>query len=157
MSAPLSAANVQDACTVLSSRALIRLITEIDDNGPIPTSGVARTLADLALASLRETVVLAHDLGLVRVRPGAGLDLTTSGSEVADIYDANARWARHHAYPAPVCDFATRVQQTLALLAQVPTAESPSGATSLKDLARPRDLLEQWLNANPQAAQLAAA
>ncbi|GAU70718.1 hypothetical protein SSP35_22_00210 [Streptomyces sp. NBRC 110611] len=159
------AADVQYACTVLSSPTLIRLITEIDDNGPIPPRGLTGTLADRTPHHIRQATDLARALGLVRVRPGVGLDLTTSGRELADLYDATVRWARHHAHPAPVADFISRIQRTFALLAEteVPSAQdgrhcpaddrSPS-AQAVADLVRPRDLLSQWLLANPQAAQL---
>ncbi|MBW1597267.1 hypothetical protein [Streptomyces sp. JJ38] len=161
-----STADVRHACTVLSSPALIRLITEIDDNGPIPPRGLARTLADLPVHRLRQATDLARALGLVR--PGSGLGLTAPGLELADIYDASARWARRHAYPAAVCDFTGRIQHTLAALAEAPVVAadgSPRAATdgplpsadAVADLAGPRDLLLQWLHTNPQVAQTAPA
>ncbi|WP_275462255.1 hypothetical protein [Streptomyces noursei] len=151
----------QRACQALSSPGLIRLITEIDDNGPIPQRALARTLPDLATPHLRQSTDLARALNLVRHRPGSGLDLTTSGVELADLYDALARWARRHSYPTPVCDFTRRIQGTLALLDQVlavtegrelriPTMLS---AQARAELAGPRDLLEQWLRAHPQTVQ----
>ncbi|MGW0137523.1 hypothetical protein [Streptomyces calvus] len=160
-------ADVQRACTLLSSSALIRLITEIDDNGPIPSRALTRTLADLPAYHLRQTTDLARALGLVRVRPGVGLGLTTSGSHLADVYDVIARWARRHAHPAPVCDFPSRIQHTLALLAEAPahTAACGSGlpaadaaprAEVVANLAQPRDLLVQWLRSNPQVIQSVA-
>ncbi|MGW7005897.1 hypothetical protein ACWGCW_24600 [Streptomyces sp. NPDC054933] len=155
MSTSLSTADVRGFCTELSSPGLIRLITEIDDNGPIPPRGLARTLADLTPHHLRQATDLARALGLVRVRPGAGLGLTDSGAELADVYDAIARWARRHAYPTPVADFTGRIQHTLALLAETPAADHLPSAQAAADLAGPRDLLNQWLHANAQAAQLA--
>lgn len=160
-------ADVQHACTVLSSPALIRLITEIDDAGPIPPRALTRTLADVPAHHLRQATGQARALGLVHVQPGTGLALTASGSHVADLYDATARWARRHARPAPVSDFTSRIQHTLALLAQTSStrvAESgprpadapgprPEDAT---DLDRPHDLLVQWLRSCPQITQLAA-
>ncbi|MER7986516.1 hypothetical protein ABTY53_13075 [Streptomyces noursei] len=159
---PTFLADVQQrACEALSSPGLIRLITEIDDNGPIPKRALARTLPDLATPHLRQNADLARALDLVRHRPGSGLGLTTSGVELADLYDALARWARRHSYPTPVCDFTRRIQGTLALLNE--TLAAPAGrdlriatvlsAQARDDLAGPRDLLEQWLRAHPQAAQ----
>ena len=170
MSTSVYPAGARHVYTVLSSPALIRLITEIDDNGPIPPRGLARTLADLTPHHLRQATDLARALGLVRVRPGVGLGLTASGAELADIYDAIARWARRHAYPAPVADFTGRIQYTLALLADTAVPAAAGGlhhsaadclpsAQAAADLARPRVLLSQWLHANLhanlQAAQLA--
>ncbi|MER6304959.1 hypothetical protein [Streptomyces sp. NPDC001657] len=152
-----STATVRDACSVLSSPALIRLITEIDDNGPIPSRRLADTLADLSAHRLRQATDLARGLDLVHVRPGGRLGLTPSGLELADVYDVAARWARRHAYPDPVSDFTSRIQSTLALLAAAPilTADSRLSADALADLTRSHDLLDQWLVAN-QAVQLDA-
>ncbi|CQR61829.1 hypothetical protein [Streptomyces leeuwenhoekii] len=160
-------ADVQRACTVLSSPALIRLITEIDDNGPIPPRALSRTLADVPTHHLRHATGQARALGFVQLQPGAGLGLTTFGAHLADLYDATARWARHHACPAPVSDFTSRIQHTLALLAQTSStrvAESgprPAGDPGPQpkvaaDLDRPRDLLVQWLRSCPQITQSAA-
>ncbi|MCX2969437.1 MULTISPECIES: hypothetical protein [Streptomyces] len=164
MTTAIHTRDVQHACTVLSSPALIRLITEIDDNGAIPRRGLARMLSDLTPHHIGQATELARSLRLISARPGAGVDLTTSGLELADVYDATARWARRHAYPAPVADFTSRIQHTLALLAQTPELGEegghhrpvPNGSPSAQpatDLAGPRDLLIQWLHANPQAAQ----
>ncbi|MFE0187979.1 hypothetical protein [Streptomyces sp. NPDC058989] len=161
-------ADVRHVCTVLSSQPLIRLITEIDDNGPVPPRGLAGTLSDLTPHHIRQAADLARDLGLVHVRPGVGLALTTSGSELADVYDATARWSRRHAYPAPVADFTSRIQHTFALLAQTHASAADDGphypetdrlpsAQAVADLARLCDLLSQWLHANWQAAQPASA
>ncbi|MFJ4918468.1 hypothetical protein [Streptomyces sp. NPDC088725] len=166
MTASFTAAELRNAVTTLSSPPLIRLITEIDDNGPIPLRGLARTLADLSTHHLRQSTEAARALGLVLARPGVGLGLTAAGSELADVYDESARWARRHAYPTGVADFTRRVQRTLSLLAEplVPVTvddprcsagDRPLGAQAGTDLARPRDLLRQWLNAYPQTARLA--
>ncbi|MFB7630488.1 hypothetical protein ACFC0M_06000 [Streptomyces sp. NPDC056149] len=161
----LSTAGGQDACAVLSLAGLIRLIAEIDDNGPIPKRGLARTLPDLSLHRLRHATDLARTLHLVHGGAGGSLVLTASGEELADAYDALARWARRHNYPAPICDFTRRIQHTLALLATPATprverdAHAPAapGEQALADLAGPRDALEQWLRAHPQVGQLPAA
>ncbi|MFD3589743.1 regulator [Streptomyces sp. NPDC058683] len=157
----LSTTDVQHAHAVLSSPTLIRLITEIDDNGPIPPRALTRTLADVLEDRLRHSADQARVLGLVHVQPGAGLSLTALGEELADVYDALARWARRHKRPAPVCDFTSRIQHTLALLTQPPARPSRSGpprraevvpANSVADadFARLRRLLEEWLHTNPQ-------
>ncbi|MEV5506592.1 hypothetical protein [Streptomyces orinoci] len=155
MNTSLSTAEVRQVCNRLSSPGLIRLITEIDDNGPIPPRGLARTLADLTEHHLRQATDVARALGLVRIRPGAGLGLTTSGAELADVYDAIARWARRHAYPAPVADFTGRIQHTLAFLAGTPAADRLPSVQALADLAGTREVLNQWLQAHWQAARLA--
>jgi DNA-binding HxlR family transcriptional regulator len=162
----LSTTDVQRAQAVLSSPALIRLVTEIDDNGPIPPRALARTLADVPEDHLRHRADQARVLGLVHVHPGAGLSLTTAGEELADVYDALARWARRHSYPAPVCDFTGRVQHTLAFLAQLPVRPSHGGSrrradavpASLEagaDVAWLRRLLEEWLHDHPQVVGVA--
>ncbi|MFJ6898172.1 regulator [Streptomyces hokutonensis] len=162
----LSTADVQHAHAVLSARALIRLITEIDDNGPIPPRALDRTLADVPAPHLRQSADRARVLGLVHVQPGAGLSLTESGEELADVYDAMARWARRHSYPRPVCDFTGRIQHTLALLAQPPLRPAPSGPERCADVApasvedgadfaRLRPLVEEWLHSNPQVLGVA--
>ncbi|MGC0328089.1 hypothetical protein RKD23_001079 [Streptomyces sp. SAI-170] len=164
MTSSLAPADVQHACTVLSSPALIRLITEIDDNGAVPLRGLARTLADQPPHQLRRATDQARALGLLRVRSGVGLCLSTPGVELADVYDAAARWARRHSYPAPVADFTSRVQHTLALLADTAlhaeqgghpdaTSDRTPSAQAAADLDQPRDLLIQWLQANHQASQ----
>lgn len=165
MNSSLFTTAMPDACSVLSYPALIRLVAEIDDNGAIPLRRLAGTLADLSEYRLRRATDLARDLGLVHVRPGGRLGLTTSGSELADLYDATARWARRHDYPSAVSDFTNRIQSTLALLAAAPalaergscgpTANSLLNADALADLTRARDRLDQWLVSN-QAVQLGA-
>lgn len=165
MTASFTTAELGHAVTMLSSPSLIRLITEIDDHGPIPSRGLARTLPDLAPYQIRHATEQAHRHGLVRQE--SGLHLTESGEDLAELYDTAARWARQHQYPALVADFATRIRHTLALLAEpavfdaltaaaepsfgpggaLPTAQAAAG------LAGPWNLLTQWLRANPQAAR----
>ncbi|MFF7947911.1 hypothetical protein [Streptomyces griseorubiginosus] len=72
--------------------------------------------------------------------------------ELADLYDAMARWARRHAVPAPVCEFSSRIRHVLALLASSLTTERADGAEA--GLARLRTLLIQWLADNPQVARV---
>ncbi|MEV6807743.1 hypothetical protein [Streptomyces sp. NPDC051132] len=146
------AAGLRHACTVLSRPGLIRLVTEIDDNGPIPPRSLTRTLPDLPDHHLHQTVRQARALGLVRRQPGAGLSLTPSGSGLADVYDALARVARRHRLPVPVCDFTSRVQHILTLLAMpvFTTEQAERGSrTAAEDLDGTRALLQQWLQDNP--------
>ncbi|MDH2388594.1 regulator [Streptomyces sp. HNM0663] len=165
MIASFTPAELRNALALLSSPGLIRLITEIDDNGPIPPRRLASTLADLSAHHLRRTSHVARVHGLVRVAPGVGLALTEAGSELADFYDATARWARRHAYPTRVCDFTSRLQHSLSLLAPALLADRTDGsrrragvdlpsAEAAMDLAHPRALLVQWLNANRQVTVL---
>lgn len=162
----LSTTDAQHAQAVLASPALIRLLTEIDDNGPIPPRALTRTLTDIPADHLRHSADQARMLGLVHVQPGAGLSLTSAGEELADIYDALARWARRYEHPAPVCDFTGRIQHTLALLAQPPVHPSPCGSPRRADVppansevdtdfARLGRLLQEWLHTNPQVVGVA--
>lgn len=165
MTTLFTSVEVRHAVELLASRSLIRLVTEIDDNGAIPPRRLAGTLPDLSSHQLRRASEAACAYGLVRTAPGAGLELAKSGSELADLYDAAARWARRHAYPAPVCEFSSRIRQLLDLLApslmaeradglsRPPAAHLPS-AEAEADLARPRALLIQWLAGNPQVTQV---
>ncbi|MFD7013944.1 regulator [Streptomyces sp. NPDC059928] len=161
MTTSFTTAELLDAATLLSSAPLIRLISEIDDNGAIPQRRLAATLSDLTPHHLRRATEEALALGLVRAKPGAGLNLTTCGAELADLYDATARWARRHDYPTRTCDFITRVQRTLRLLAPTLVADGAEGplrtegadmpsAEAVAELVHPRLVLSQWLNANPQ-------
>lgn len=165
MTASFTPAELRNALALLSSPGLIRLITEIDDNGPIPPRRLAGTLADLSAHHLRRTSHVARVHGLVRVAPGVGLALTAAGSELADFYDATARWARRHDYPTRVCDFTTRLQHSLSLMApallanraddsQRSAGEDMPCAEAETDLDHPRALLVQWLNANSQVTVL---
>ncbi|MGQ4436631.1 MULTISPECIES: regulator [unclassified Streptomyces] len=165
MTTLFTSAEVRNAVELLASRSLIRLVTEIDDNGAIPPRRLAGTLPDLSSNQLRRAAEAARAHGLVRTAPGACLELTQSGSELADLYDAAARWARRHAYPAPVCEFSSRIRHVLDLLEPSlateradgfsrPTAEHPSSAEAEADLACPRALLMQWLTGNPEVIQV---
>ncbi len=170
MTTSLSPEQLQRVCTALSSAGLIRLITEIDDNGPIPSRGLARTLSDLTPHRIRHATEQAHALGLVHARPGASLGLTESGVDLAEVYDATARWARRHEYPARAGDFTGRIRNTLSLLAEpavfaaLAAAQAPSHlaaagrlptAEAAAELVQPWNLLTQGIHAHPQADQLA--
>ncbi|GHG02682.1 hypothetical protein GCM10018777_12000 [Streptomyces albogriseolus] len=165
MTTPFTPAEVRNAVELLASRSLIRLVTEIDDNGAIPPRRLAATLPDLSSRQLRRAVEAARAHGLVRTAPGAGLELTACGGELADLYDAAARWARRHAYPATVCEFSSRIRHVLDLLAPSlateradglprPSAARPPSDEAEADLARPRALLIQWLVDNPQVTRM---
>ncbi|MER5346791.1 regulator [Streptomyces mirabilis] len=158
-------AEARHAVELLASRSLIRLVTEIDDNGAIPPRRLAGTLPDLSTHQLRSASDTARVHGLVRVAPGAGLELTDAGTGLADLYDGVARWARRHAVPAPVCEFSSRIRHVLDLLAPSLTTGSADGPSPLSaapltsaraetDLAHPRTLLIQWLAGNPQVARV---
>ncbi|MFF3979764.1 regulator [Streptomyces sp. NPDC001828] len=162
MTTPFTPADIRQAVDLLASRPLIRLVTEIDDNGAIPPRRLASTLPDLSSHQLRWAAEAARAHGLVRTVPGAGLVLTTRGTELADVYDAAARWARQYAYPAPVCEFSLRIRRVLDLLTPSLATEQADGVgrsaaghlTSADDaegLARPRALLIQWLAVNRPA------
>lgn len=152
MNTPFTSAEAQRAVELLASRPLVRLITEIDDNGAIPPRRLAGTLPDLSTHQLRSASDTARAHGLVRMAPGAGLELTEAGVELADLYDAMARWARRHAAPTPVCEFSGRIRCVLDLLAPTLTTERADGAETA--LARLRTLLIQWLADNPQVARV---
>ncbi|GAA3196386.1 MULTISPECIES: regulator [Streptomyces] len=161
MIALFTPAEVHRAVDLLASPSLIRLITEIDDNGSIPPRQLAGTLPDLSSHQLRRATEEARAHGLVRTTPGTGLELTETGSELADLYDAAARWARRHAYPAPVCAFSSRIRSVLDLLTPSLMTEHADGgsqpavrqvsAEAEAGLARTRALLSQWLAGNRQA------
>ncbi|EGX58848.1 hypothetical protein SZN_15918 [Streptomyces zinciresistens K42] len=161
MTASFTTAEIRTAVEVLASRPLIRLITEIDDNGAIPPRRLAATLPDLSTHHLRIATETARNHGLVRTAPGAGLELTHRGQELADVYDAAARWSRRHSSPAEVYEFTHRVRHVLGLLALQTSSESaqdsarPSAASWAStepeaDPAHVLDLLLQWLAENPQ-------
>ncbi|MEV8071635.1 regulator [Streptomyces sp. A1499] len=164
MSTSFTPAAARHAVDLLASRPVIRLVTEIDDNGAIPPRRLAGTLPDLSAHQLRSASDTARAHGLVRVAPGAGLELTESGTELADLYDALARWARRHSVPAAVCDFSSRVHHALGLLAPSLTPENadrpgplpdvrPIGVEGEGELVCVRMLLIQWLVGNPQVAR----
>ncbi|MFD4476465.1 hypothetical protein ACFWPU_10175 [Streptomyces sp. NPDC058471] len=111
---------VRRAIRALSLPGLIRLVTEIDDNGPISRrrGSLRSAFDDLTVPQLRHATDRAREFGLVygdedeRVR----YRLTDSGEDLAEVYDTAARWARAHQFPTVASDFVTRVQRTLSLL-----------------------------------------
>ncbi|MEU7117929.1 hypothetical protein [Streptomyces zaomyceticus] len=141
------------SCSALSSPELIRLITEMDDNGSIPPRGLARTLPDLSPHQLRHATEQAHTLGLVRARQG--LSLTESGTQLAEVYDEAASWARAHNYPGVTSTFVTRVWATLQLLVigdvsgrcQERNGEVGFGVSpaAVESLTGPKTAVESWI------------
>ncbi|MGW1224846.1 regulator [Streptomyces sp. NPDC002530] len=152
MSTPFSPAEVQRAIDLLASRPLVRLVTEIDDNGAIPPRRMIGILPDLAPHQLRSASRTARAHGLIWGAPGTGLELTQAGHELADLYDAMASWARRRAAPAPVCEFSSRIRYVLDRLAPSLTTESADGAVD--GMSRLRALLIQWLAGNPQVLRV---
>ncbi|MBU7598905.1 hypothetical protein JGS22_015095 [Streptomyces sp. P38-E01] len=128
-------------CATLASPGpgLIRLITEIDDHGPIPPGALAATLPDLTEHHLRQAHSQACALGLAHHPHGIGLAPTTAGSALADLYHAAARWARRCNRPTPVASFTDRAQYTLDLLLR---AEPGPDA----EVGLPRELLDHLLD-----------
>ncbi|MFE0134041.1 hypothetical protein ACFWY6_21125 [Streptomyces sp. NPDC059037] len=157
------------AIRALTLPGLIRLVTEIDDHGPISRrrGSLQSTFDDLSAPQLRHAIDRAREFGLVygdeheRVR----YRLTDSGEELAEVYDTAARWARAHQFPTATCDFVTRVQRTLDLLGHAPAlaqgadriGESsgmvvPGGAVldreAIAALDGPRSVLAAWLQSH---------
>lgn len=128
----------------LSSTGLIRLVSEIDDNGVIPSRALTRTLSDLSTTQIRQAVEQADTLGLLG-RSSTDLGLTPAGRTLADLYDATARWARQHNLPGPVSTFTERIRSVFALLAE-PGETHPrppsSDATGARQIGQ---LLAEWV------------
>ncbi|MCC0094670.1 regulator [Streptomyces flavotricini] len=133
----------------LAHAGLIRLISEIDDNGPLQRRMLATTLHGLSRRQLTHATTTGRRLGLLRTGRQAGnacYVLTSVGRDLAEVYDIAARWARTYHYPHPVSDFTTRVQATLTLLAQHPgnTAEAGPDDEAARTLHSVRAALSQW-------------
>ncbi|MEV5878035.1 hypothetical protein AB0L75_28180 [Streptomyces sp. NPDC052101] len=157
--------------TVLSLPGLIRFISEIDDNGPVSRGSLGATFDDLTRHQLRHALETADGIGLVSTREQVPVRyrLTRSGKDLADVYDAAARWARAHQFPSTTSDFVTRVQHTLKLLAQNTTAEGdsrrtgdprplPASAVGLdteaaRALRQAHSALAEWLRAHPRTVR----
>ncbi|WP_406346486.1 hypothetical protein OH787_06185 [Streptomyces sp. NBC_01547] len=130
------------ATATLSHPGLVRIISDIDDNGPLQRHLLSRTLTDLSRQQLRHATAAGRALGLLRTRTHGGnptLVLTPAGKDLADVYDTAARWARTHNYPCDVSDFVTRVQATLTLLGasggEAPHAPQAALASWVRDHA----------------------
>lgn len=142
-----SGRQAQRVSTVLSSPGLIRLVSEIDDHGAIPERGLARTLSDLSTHQIRQATEQARVLGLLD-RSHTGLELSAAGQELADVYDATARWARRHNRPSRFGDFAGRIRHTVALLHEPAPTEGSADNEPDAELAHVRRLLTEWIDAH---------
>lgn len=131
---------------LLSHPGLIRLITEIDDHGPVPTI-LARAFPDLPRHQIRHARDTARDLDLIHTDHHT-YRLTDRGTDLADLYDQAARWARARNLPARDSSFVTRVQATLGHLSQA----ARDGETTASDPGHLLDALLQWDRANPAHA-----
>lgn len=136
---------LQDMGAVLSSPILVRLVTEIDDNGTIEQRGLASALPDLTPHHIRQATEQADALELLD-RTGDGIGLTTAGLHLADLYDAAARWARQHDFPDQNCDFPSRIRDTFALLTDHATNAYATGSAAHDGgLDHLHDQLAEWI------------
>lgn len=147
---PDSLLNERRTIRTLALPGLIRLITEIDDNGPISyrRGSLQGALGDLTPGQLRHAIDTARALHLVHsdeTTPDR-YRLTESGEALAEVYDTAARWARARQFPAVTVDFVTRVQYTLQLHSR---DLHPSGPTP--EPSAPHNALTDWLQSNPRA------
>ncbi|MCX4776850.1 winged helix-turn-helix transcriptional regulator [Streptomyces sp. NBC_01264] len=108
--------------TLLSYRWTTRIITELDDNGPVARrrGSLAATFSDIPVDVLKTAVAGLRRRGLVRretlTTGEQQLTLTEPGLALGDVYDRLGRWARQHDYPDDQPDFVTRVEAALGLL-----------------------------------------
>ncbi|MCC3775873.1 hypothetical protein [Streptomyces sp. UNOB3_S3] len=147
----LTAAQVTRAVTVLSHPGLIRLVTEIDDYGPVNRRMLGRTFADLMRHQIRHALDIGRAHQLVRTghRSEPCYLLTGRDTDLADVYDTVARWARTQQFPTPASDFVTRVQQTLTLLSHESVLGLMTGETS--DPQPSRQIMDAGLFPNTDA------
>jgi hypothetical protein len=140
------------AIRTLTLPALIRLVTEIDDNGPISRQkgSLQGAFGDLAAWRLRYAIDVARDLGLVHADEQAPdrYRLTASGEALAEVYDTAARWARARQFPDTSSGFVTRVQHALQL-----SNCSPQATDSSLELPAPHEVLADFLQAYPGVLQ----
>ncbi|MFC8198951.1 hypothetical protein ACFUTV_26680 [Streptomyces sp. NPDC057298] len=148
-SLPSSLLRERRAIRTLSLPGLIRLVTEIDDNGPISRQrgSLQGALGDLTIGQLRHAIDTARDLGLIHAREHAlaRYQLTASGKDLGEAYDTAARWARTRELPSRTSDFVARVQHALQMQAGSP--EHPGAAT---EPSAPPQALSEWLKAHPR-------
>ncbi|WP_327250985.1 winged helix-turn-helix transcriptional regulator [Streptomyces sp. NBC_01244] len=110
------------AATLLSYQWTTRIITELDDNGPVARcrGSLPATFPDIPVDVLKTAVAGLRRRGLLRretLSTGERqLRLTQAGAGLADVYDQLGRWARQHDYPGGQSDFVNRVEATLGLL-----------------------------------------
>ncbi|MFE9407395.1 hypothetical protein ACFYN0_01120 [Streptomyces sp. NPDC006704] len=159
--APASPLHELRVIKALSLPGLIRLVTEIDDHGPISHQygSLQGAFGDLTPGQLRHAINTARDLGLVHADEQAPdrYRLTESGEDLAEVYDTAARWARAHQYPSDSSDFVTRVQHTLQLPAPDPASEADSDHSGVgTDRPQPPNALADWLETHPHVLNQAA-
>jgi DNA-binding HxlR family transcriptional regulator len=146
---PTSVLRERRVIRALSLRGLIRLITEIDDNGPISRQrgSLQGALSDLTNGQLRHAIDTARDLGLIHARGHAlaRYQLTASGKDLAEVYDTAANWARTNQVPGRTSDFVARVQHAFQMQDGDP---GQSGAAT--EPSAPRPALSEWLTAYPR-------
>ncbi|MFI2204653.1 hypothetical protein ACH47Z_28475 [Streptomyces sp. NPDC020192] len=147
-SLPTSLLQERRAIRTLALPGLIRLITEIDDNGPIShrRGSLQGAFGDLTPGQLRHAIDTARDLGLVHADEQAPdrYQLTASGEDLAEVYDTAARWARIHQFPSCASDFVTRVQYTFQLQSSESTTHTKTEPSA------PQEALSEWLEAHPR-------
>ncbi|WP_327352818.1 hypothetical protein [Streptomyces sp. NBC_01304] len=148
-SVPENLLHERRAIRILTLPGLIRLVTEIDDNGPIShqKGSLQGAFGDLTPGQLRHAIDIARDLGLVHADQQAPdrYRLTESGEALAELYDTAARWARTRHFPDTSTDFVTRVQHTLQL-----NSRSPHASGSTLEPSAPHQVLSEFLQANPR-------
>ncbi|MCY0931526.1 winged helix-turn-helix transcriptional regulator [Streptomyces sp. H27-H1] len=136
------------AATLLSFRWTTRIITELDDNGPVlrQRGNLAATFPDIPPYLLNVALNGLCRRGLVRRETLATdeqqLTLTEPGVALGDVYDRLGRWARHHDYPGGQTDFVVRVEAVLGVLRDPSTALfllNPEAAYEANQLARAVD------------------
>lgn len=148
-SLPKNLLHERRAIRTLTLPGLIRLVTEIDDNGPIShrRGSLQGAFGDLTPGQLRHAIDVARDLGLVHADEQAPdrYRLTASGEALAEVYDTAARWARARHFPDTTVDFVTRVQHTLQL-----QSRSPQATGSSLEPSAPHQALTEFLQSNPR-------
>ncbi|MCL2729129.1 MAG: hypothetical protein FWE15_03780 [Actinomycetia bacterium] len=107
------------AAEVLGRQRTTRLVSELNDHGPVPLGQVAGTFSDLTQDQCNHGMRDLRQRGLIAYGKDAGRDcyvLTTAGEGLGDVHDALFRWARKYNFPAEQSDFVTRVEASLGLL-----------------------------------------
>jgi DNA-binding HxlR family transcriptional regulator len=120
------------AAELLLRRWTTRIVTELDDNGPIPFRHTNSALADIPSNSRTPALRALQRRGLVAVTDAgdaASYVLSDAGQGLGDVYEVIARWARTHHYPDAGADFARRINHTLALLTDPDAVATLAGQT----------------------------
>ncbi|MFD8978627.1 hypothetical protein [Streptomyces sp. NPDC059564] len=150
------------ATAALSHPGLIRIVSDLDDNGPLERHLLSRTLTGLSRWQRRQASAVGRALGLLQASTDEGIPtlvLTPAGEALAEVYDTAARWARTHHHPSDVSDFVTRVQATLALLGSAQPLPGHAPELDYDSLDEPRTALTSWIRDHGAtlAAQLTGA